>query len=397
MRHPDEGTIHAWLDGALPAEEAHALEEHAASCAECAARVAEARGMVAGASRILAALDSAPGGVVPAAARGARPPSRRAAWWHRPGIGVAAAMAIVAVGTTWAVTRNWATHQAVQSEAAAPVELRADDSMLRVVVPESVSAASNTAAADQVSLPMPAQARPIEDGRASGIVGGAASRSERTATPQSTVPAAETRQSVERRIELLEERRAAAGGVAKAEPAARERTTSLRQAGADSARFLPAAPPAPAAREPLRAMADAQIVSGRILAATARDLAGCYALELGQSTTADAPRLPSMVQLAESRDEAANAVTPPPAAQGFSPGARLLLVPPAADSAQLGWRITPHDSVSVRMEADGRVVRLTFPAAASTLRFGVAETGELPGVSGWRAAVTVRRVPCPVR
>ena len=42
MQHPEEGTIHAWLDGALPADEAAAAEAHVAGCSECAARVAEA-------------------------------------------------------------------------------------------------------------------------------------------------------------------------------------------------------------------------------------------------------------------------------------------------------------------------------------------------------------------
>jgi anti-sigma factor RsiW len=68
MQHLDEGTIHAWLDGALDAEESARVDRHAAECATCAAAVAEARGLVAGASRILGALDHVPGGVVPRAA-----------------------------------------------------------------------------------------------------------------------------------------------------------------------------------------------------------------------------------------------------------------------------------------------------------------------------------------
>ena len=66
MPHPDEGTLHAWLDGALPADEAARVEAHAAECAACAAAVAEARGLIAASSRIVAALDRVPGGVVPA-------------------------------------------------------------------------------------------------------------------------------------------------------------------------------------------------------------------------------------------------------------------------------------------------------------------------------------------
>lgn len=66
MQHLDEGAIHAWLDGELPATERAAAEAHVAQCPECAAAVAEARGFIAASSRILTALDAMPGGVLPA-------------------------------------------------------------------------------------------------------------------------------------------------------------------------------------------------------------------------------------------------------------------------------------------------------------------------------------------
>ena len=59
-QHPDEGTIHAWLDGALDASESARLEAHVRACAECTAHVAEARGLIAGASRVVGLLDAAP-------------------------------------------------------------------------------------------------------------------------------------------------------------------------------------------------------------------------------------------------------------------------------------------------------------------------------------------------
>ena len=65
MQHLDEGTIHAWLDGQLPGEEALAVEGHVAECRQCADAVAEARGLIAASSRILTALDSVPREVVP--------------------------------------------------------------------------------------------------------------------------------------------------------------------------------------------------------------------------------------------------------------------------------------------------------------------------------------------
>jgi len=64
--HPDEGTIHAWLDGALDAASAERVEAHVRGCAACSALTAEARGLIAGASRVVAALDDAPAGTRPA-------------------------------------------------------------------------------------------------------------------------------------------------------------------------------------------------------------------------------------------------------------------------------------------------------------------------------------------
>jgi Putative zinc-finger len=91
MQHPDEGTIHSWLDGALSADEAARIEAHVKDCPQCAAAVAEARGFIAASSRILTALDNAPRGVVPVAA-----PRKRVdpIVWR-----IAATLLVVAAGT----------------------------------------------------------------------------------------------------------------------------------------------------------------------------------------------------------------------------------------------------------------------------------------------------------
>ena len=93
MQHPDEGTIHAWLDGQLPAEEAAQLEAHVATCADCSARVADARGLVAASSRIVSALDHTPGGVIPIQSKRAR------RLWITPAITAIAATVVLAAGT----------------------------------------------------------------------------------------------------------------------------------------------------------------------------------------------------------------------------------------------------------------------------------------------------------
>jgi hypothetical protein len=116
MQHLDEGMMHAWLDGALSADEAARVERHAAECADCAALVAEARGLVAGASRILSALDDVPV-VVPGAGSGWRvtgsgtanrasyparyppPVTRYPRWWSRPAALAAAAGVVLMAGS----------------------------------------------------------------------------------------------------------------------------------------------------------------------------------------------------------------------------------------------------------------------------------------------------------
>lgn len=67
MWHPDEGLIHSWIDGAASEEEARTIEAHLRDCESCREAVAEARGLMAGASRIVGALDNVPSGVIPVA------------------------------------------------------------------------------------------------------------------------------------------------------------------------------------------------------------------------------------------------------------------------------------------------------------------------------------------
>jgi hypothetical protein len=100
MTHLDEGTIHAWLDGALSATEAGNAESHVTSCAECSAKVAEARGFIAGASRILTSLDDVPA-VTPKRAPSTAP-SRPAVrqWRAAPWVTGIAATLMLAIGIT---------------------------------------------------------------------------------------------------------------------------------------------------------------------------------------------------------------------------------------------------------------------------------------------------------
>jgi len=81
----------------LSADEAARVEAHVEECAECAAMVAEARGFIAGSSRILTALDNAPRGVIPAIA-----PRKR----FNPLVWRVAATVLVVAAGTLVVVRN---------------------------------------------------------------------------------------------------------------------------------------------------------------------------------------------------------------------------------------------------------------------------------------------------
>lgn len=69
MPRPDEGLIHAWLDGELDAVEAERVAKLVESDAEWGAAAAEARGLIAASSRIVSKLDVIPGGVMPAGSK----------------------------------------------------------------------------------------------------------------------------------------------------------------------------------------------------------------------------------------------------------------------------------------------------------------------------------------
>lgn len=176
MQHLDEGTIHAWLDGALDADEAARVEQHAAECAKCAAAVAEARGLVAGASRILSALDHTPSGVVPrslGAGAGAAP-RRSSSLWHAlrltPARAAAAAVVVLAAGTAL-VLRNkpneMGAKQIVFASQQSPSSLRPAAPAPAPAV-DSIAVAAPTAAPEQANVsraPQPASRAPQQASR----------------------------------------------------------------------------------------------------------------------------------------------------------------------------------------------------------------------------------------
>jgi len=179
MRHPDEGEIHAWLDGALDPAASAELEAHVAACADCAAAVAEARGLIAGASRILLALDGVPSGVIPAPSQpsGAVPGDelasrraqqqaaalqsarRRVPWYARRPVQIAAGLMLVAgVGGIVARSSNDAADQVsiqFETDASAPASKGPAADFGGVSSRQSAAAAEGKAAEPVPPAPRP--------------------------------------------------------------------------------------------------------------------------------------------------------------------------------------------------------------------------------------------------
>lgn len=170
MSHPDEGLIHAWLDGELDAAEAARIEELVRSDPAWAAAAAEARGFIAATSRIVRALDDVPANVIPAA-RAAEPrvdakviplaaKPRGTPWWA-----LRAAAVLVVVAGTVVVLRN-GTPEVVEAGAGlATSAMNLKDSVvapLAATPAPSASSAATTAPSAASSADRPADSRMAE-------------------------------------------------------------------------------------------------------------------------------------------------------------------------------------------------------------------------------------------
>lgn len=71
--HPDEGVLHALLDGEVPSSELAPLTAHLSACAECRARMEEARAFREEAERLVSAIELPPEEVRPGWSRRGRP------------------------------------------------------------------------------------------------------------------------------------------------------------------------------------------------------------------------------------------------------------------------------------------------------------------------------------
>lgn len=228
MKHPDEGMVHAWLDGALDDAEANELEAHVTSCTECAAMVAEARGLIAASSRIVSQLDGVPARVVPATPAPVDAAKRAPrAWWRSSGLAAAALLCITTA--TWIAVRKPASvRDAVAPASVAPANVASASVASANAARDAASRLADTASAPVAATSARADAQrqaaaPLRDATA------ATQSKRKTGTSRFAVKSAEEKigtSSEPKFVRQLDAARAqfdgvaAVGGVASAPPPA---------------------------------------------------------------------------------------------------------------------------------------------------------------------------------
>ncbi len=313
-QHPEEGTLHAYMDGELSPAEAGEIELHVGECARCAAALAEARGLAAAASRVITALDAAPASAAAAAAPVVAPPlapARRAVRQpiFRLSYARAAALLLLVGGTAVVVDRAGTLTRDGRSEAESLVADVATASDGRA------AAAEGATATPPVSAPAVATGADLSRGGGGGITGSVArevlaparaparresdftrrSRSLERATP-APAPAASA---------IREQHAATAGGATRDGAATAAAADALAAKGAEpAAAQAPLPPAAPPPRAPARIRLEEVVVTsaaatsvsryrssdGTILTLTEEPLRTSFAEESTATRPAVAPR-----------------------------------------------------------------------------------------------------------
>ena len=398
MKHLDEGTIHAWLDGELPPDESARVEAHANACADCAALVAEARGLMAASSRILLSLDAVPSGVVPGSTTGndqlavfrARRAAMSRVWW-RDSRFVAAASLVLVAGVSSVVWRS------TQRET---VPARADTAMAVQVTPPAaapaVSAASTPTEPTLEVLPGAAKAEgraPLRDQPRVNVANKQATDStanlklaaSTVATSREAAAAGAARQAIDstkalsRADQSAFERKVQQTVQSVPTPPRIIPDQQQQQAGAAA----PAAPPPSAA--PLavrnRTAADAASFGVGLRIADAKSVAGgCYALTL--LTPGEAQRAVRLADTVQLLDELLPERSDPSWLRARTIGFR---------DTTLAWRLVDSATVELRVVPTSPSERdlRTFPLRFRALPPG-AQPPDVGGLAGVRAALAVR-------
>ena len=388
--HLDEGTIHAWLDGALDAEEAARVQRHAAECAACAAAIAEARGLVAGASRILTALDGVPAGVVPKTAElgGSRSTSttrRTRSLWSTlhltPARAAAAAVVFLAAGAAL-VVRN-APNEA-RRDAITLAEYPRDSAVILTPAPPQVRA--------PVVVPSPV-ARPAERATLTDAAPKPAPEpgrrtSAKAAAQAGGVPVPVTAKGA--RVEEVAASDSARRDLRVDSIATRTEAAMARSAVADNALRGAVAGAAPRAAAAAPPPAASQVYAPTKSLAEVRSLAGCYAV-----TTDSTLAFPRRLWL-----DSVLVAQPPVAQQrartslADAAGAERYVVSDIVSDARRSlagayWAPRPDGSIRLSLPAISRSVDLRVTSESTLV--GVMSVGDRV------ATVTLRRAECGTR
>jgi hypothetical protein len=261
MQHLDEGTIHAWLDGQLPREEAQQVEAHVAECRQCADAVAEARGLIAASSRILMALDNVPRDVVPASAPpdveppalmpaaheakligGAAGRSRRR--WFNGVTLAAAATIVVAVGITLTLPSYKQSMQL--ADRSSPTVARTPSTDTAVVTAPLPVVATPPASPPPRAAALGAAGQPAEQRFAATTPANVLRREANQPAPRPAAAAVDERADVARVVDSAGTRAVEIRRAKAAEPVDVATRDSRKDAKAERPQSVAAAPPAPA-------------------------------------------------------------------------------------------------------------------------------------------------------
>ena len=423
MQHLEEGTIHAWIDGALSPVEAREVEAHIATCEACSQLAAEARGLVAASSRILTALDDVPGDVIPiggsvspaAAPSGVTPIRNVQRRWYTPMWARTAAAVLVVAGASALVMtaklnspeRSTAMLALDSANLSAPMEARLDSSAPAATAlpapaapPQAVAkeAGRDLAAGsapsgfpgNRVSVPARgsavagATAGPSTPSAEQTIADRAVAREEK-ATQQSLEAAkrSEAGEISSQRAAMTAPTLAGASAPKTSSPALHADTGGLanrvsstaiigKAIGAATGRGTAAAPSAAADRM--------QVFSAPATLTTAR---GCYAITMSPWSGGTIPfgSPPPRIELDTIRSQAGDLLVHPGRGAASNGATRAFWT-------QLG------DSVYITWENDSRGVRLTLPTYGEVLR-GRAETIASTRTSVPQTSdVEARRISC---
>jgi hypothetical protein len=341
MTHIDEGTIHAWLDRQLDEAQARDVESHVAGCAQCSAAVAEARGLIAGSSRVLMALDDVPGGVVPASAKRTMPsvPKRKwqAARWVTSVSAIAAALIIAVV-----------LRQSPAPEVATPADR--DSRRLTPI------AAAPTAGEQSAGPAAPAPARAP---RASDL---ASAETRQAAHADTRLEAARIAGAQRNRDELSTAQRAPSGGLSAS-------ASGAGVVGAVAGSMNQARAVAPVSPEAPPAMADAAtpaFAEEKKALAPVASAVGCYAVSSAQRRDLEPGVTRSATAAPLATQKASRAAQAPAAAADYAPATAMIVRLDSIRGAEgLLARLVPSDTVAGFWRVDGDTARVQLRNGAT--------------------------------